>query len=148
MKTCRACKKEKPLTEFYKNSKTSDTYRLDCKECMHVRHLRWMKNPTKEMAIKYRWSSLRRGAKKRSVDFGLDFDFCAHLLTEQCYYCGGMDVWRGQKINSLDRVDSSDGYLPENVVPCCFTCNRAKNNMSLTEFEAWIDRLLTYRQEV
>ena len=33
MKTCRACKETKPISEFYKNHSSKDGHRNDCKKC-------------------------------------------------------------------------------------------------------------------
>jgi len=39
------------------------------------------------------------------------------------------------KMNGVDRVDSSKGYLDEgNSVPCCKMCNRMKNEFTKEEF--------------
>lgn len=40
--------------------------------------------------------------------------------------------------NGLDRIDSSRGHDLDNVVPCCFQCNRSKSDKSLDEFGEWI----------
>lgn len=40
--------------------------------------------------------------------------------------------------NGLDRIDSSLNHSEENIVPCCWTCNRAKSARILVEFEKWI----------
>jgi len=34
----------------------------------------------------------------------------------------------------IDRWDNSQGYLADNVVPCCKDCNRAKNTRTPREF--------------
>jgi len=41
-------------------------------------------------------------------------------------------------INGLDRVDSSKGYIKDNVVTCCENCNRAKLDLTQQEFFAMI----------
>lgn len=60
------------------------------------------------------------------------------LMNGECHYCGdapriyregGRDVLR----NGIDRVDSSLGYVPGNVVTCCGTCNK----MKLDHDEQW-----------
>lgn len=33
--------------------------------------------------------------------------------------------------HGLDRVNNSKGYTLDNVVSCCFECNRSKNSISL-----------------
>lgn len=34
------------------------------------------------------------------------------------------------------------GYRKKNCVSCCYTCNRAKNTMSLQNFTTWIQRIV------
>ena len=33
MKKCKSCRKEKPITEYYKGAKNKDGYRTKCKRC-------------------------------------------------------------------------------------------------------------------
>lgn len=37
----------------------------------------------------------------------------------------------------IDRLDNNKGYSPNNVVTCCFQCNRAKNNKDAKDFINW-----------
>jgi hypothetical protein len=69
-----------------------------------------------------------------------------------CHYCGVspsmvrvLPSGRGAfTYNGLDRVDNTLGYMLENVVPCCKTCNIAKGTMPYDDFMAWIGRLIEY----
>ncbi|MDD4873362.1 MAG: hypothetical protein PHE15_00065 [Dehalococcoidales bacterium] len=69
-----------------------------------------------------------------------------NISQENCYYCGSppTQTRKGQgngldfTYNGLDRLDSSKGYLIDNVVPCCRKCNIAKNDMSIKEFYDWV----------
>lgn len=45
--------------------------------------------------------------------------------------------------NGLDRIDSSKYHTIDNVVTCCFNCNRAKNNRSVKDFLEWVTKLKT-----
>ena len=36
--------------------------------------------------------------------------------------------------SGIDRVDSNKGYLLDNIVPCCTSCNTLKSNLTLEEF--------------
>jgi hypothetical protein len=47
--------------------------------------------------------------------------------------------------NGLDRIKNAEGYTFENVVSCCYICNRAKSTMTQEEFLAWISRVHTHR---
>lgn len=51
----------------------------------------------------------------------------------KCYYCG-WDL--NMNAGGLDRVDSSGHYTPDNVVPCCRSCNSLKRAMPKAVFMA------------
>ena len=87
---------------------------------------------------------------------------------QTCHYCGlpqdaitkvGMtsQIKRPVKYMGVDRLDSSVGYTPSNMVPCCFSCNRIKSDrFSAAEMqtigaslaEVWQGRLLCAGVEV
>src|SRR6202041_2185756 len=43
--------------------------------------------------------------------------------------------------NGMDRVDSLLSHTMDNVVPCCYDCNRAKCDRSVADFLSWISQL-------
>lgn len=43
--------------------------------------------------------------------------------------------------NGLDRIDSSKNHTIDNIVTCCYNCNRAKNNRNINDFLLWINNL-------
>jgi hypothetical protein len=45
--------------------------------------------------------------------------------------------------NGMDRIDSSRHHTIDNVVPCCYDCNRAKNNRTVKNFLEWVKTLKT-----
>lgn len=45
-------------------------------------------------------------------------------------------------VNGIDRIDNSKNYTPNNCVPCCEVCNKAKRHLSYVEFKNWIQRLI------
>jgi hypothetical protein len=51
------------------------------------------------------------------------------------------------RYNGLDRIDSSLSHISNNVVPSCKWCNFAKNKLSLTDFQQWIDRITQFQKE-
>lgn len=79
----------------------------------------------------------RHNAAERGYTFLLDANVASGLVIQDCYYCGAP----GEPFNGMDRVDNSRGYVDGNLVPCCKTCNIAKNTMTLAEFRAWAVRL-------
>jgi hypothetical protein len=42
--------------------------------------------------------------------------------------------WDDLRRNTIDRVDTSRGYLPDNVVPSCWECNTRKSTLSVERF--------------
>lgn len=96
-----------------------------------------------QLMMKYKYN-----AKRRGIYFCLTKGEFKSLLLQSCRYC----AFKGRTTkyeytdgtvdrllhNGIDRVDSEQGYTPENCVPCCTRCNTAKTNMPLSEFRSWI----------
>jgi len=74
-----------------------------------------------------RYGDYKRQAKKRGLLFEIDIKQFAELINLPCYYCG-------EKGGGIDRVDSTKGYLKDNVVPCCIVCNRMKFTYPVEDF--------------
>jgi len=92
----------------------------------------------------------KKGAKERGYSFELSFEEFKNITSRDCYYCGrkpeNIQLRKGKIsvtpyiYNGIDRVDNSKGYIIDNIVPCCFTCNRAKSTMGQEEFINWINK--------
>lgn len=78
----------------------------------------------------------RSSARRRGLHWALTKAEVEHLCSQDCYYCGAKPsrAVRGAAgealVNGIDRVDNSQGYERDNVVPCCTACNRGKNQMT------------------
>ncbi|MBT6050762.1 MAG: hypothetical protein HOG49_28500 [Candidatus Scalindua sp.] len=96
-------------------------------------------------AIYYRY---KRMAGLRDLNFDLSVKDLRSFLQQDCFYCGSKPNNRHRNkrkkmiydymYNGIDRKDNKKGYSLDNCVPCCKICNRAKDVMSLKEFEEWI----------
>jgi hypothetical protein len=90
---------------------------------------------------------MKRNANARNLSWSLTEQETDTLLAGDCSYCGRepSNVRRKKSGNfvysGIDRVNSSWGYEPGNVVSCCLPCNIAKHDMSLGEFRAWVLRV-------
>ena len=96
-----------------------------------------------------------------------DCDFETFLKVSQlaCHYCGRFPFTtfnranvdkknyrpsQNQKengdfiYNGLDRIDSTKSHTPDNIVSCCWTCNRMKGDMPYDEFIEHIKRMGTH----
>jgi len=101
-----------------------------------------------ERATNQLYAGYRCDARDRGLVFDLSKEKFRNLTKGNCYYCGQSPAQTlkdyatdGFIYNGIDRVDNEKGYIEENVVPCCKTCNYAKRNMPADEFTAWIARV-------
>ena len=75
------------------------------------------------------------------------------LMQSDYHYCGAppsrlRTVKNGDGVftyNGIDRVNNSEGYSADNVVPCCTTCNFSKGRRSYAEFVQWAARIAAKR---
>ena len=111
--------------------------------------------PSGESGFNLLYISYLNGAKRRNLPFEISKDEFIKLSKLNCYYCGikPLQIKRSTAhknhhgdfiYNGIDRIDSSIGYIKENVVPCCKDCNTAKMQMSQQEFYDWIDRVYNH----
>jgi 5-methylcytosine-specific restriction endonuclease McrA len=94
------------------------------------------------------------GAKSRSLEFSLTAKEFREITKKNCVYCGiePVQIWKGTNrlcseytYNGVDRINNKQGYVLNNTVPCCKVCNKAKHNMELHDFIAWLDRIIKFR---
>ncbi len=71
--------------------------------------------------VKYRYNIYKKSAIDRDIEWNLKMGEFVVFWNADCYYCGEHIEGIG-----LDRVDNTEGYKMDNVVPCCATCNRMK----------------------
>jgi hypothetical protein len=86
------------------------------------------------------------------VVWGLTAEDFDRLTGLPCRYCGippskvesgpnGTFIYSG-----IDRVDNKRGYLVNNTVPCCRTCNQAKHCMNVDDFLSWARRVEKFNE--
>lgn len=93
-------------------------------------------------------------AKKKGLEWALSDEEFISLAASNCHYCGlppsntgGSPKNNGRFVyNGIDRSDSSAGYISNNVVPACWTCNWMKRHMSAEAFLAHIDRIHAHQR--
>lgn len=91
----------------------------------------------------------KRHARDRGYVWRLTRAEAEGILGRPCFYCGcepqNTKVHKNTiaplLYSGIDRVNNANGYTPENVVPCCRICNRAKETLTVAEFVAWARRL-------
>ena len=115
-----------------------------CKKCSSAETGR--RYQTSDTILKCLLGRYRDRAKKKGLEFTLSLNDIAQLIRCDCYYCGiqpfAIFTKHTQRISytGIDRVDSTKGYVPENVVSCCKFCNQAKMDRTKDEFLEWLRR--------
>lgn len=114
--------------------------------------------PNFEAAKNRLMRNYKRNALMRNYEFSLSKEEFEKLLTGNCFYCGIEPVGENRppraykyvenvifKYNGVDRYDNTKGYTVNNCVSCCFTCNRAKLDMSVEQWTAWLQRISKFQ---
>jgi hypothetical protein len=146
-RTCTKCNQSFPeTTEFFRFSNYKQCFNSFCIPCAKKYHSEKslifyhehkqeyldagrIKRKAERLTIKGNFNQYRYRAKSEGYPFILSFEQFSSFWQLSCHYCGDSIDTIG-----LDRVDSSKGYEIDNVVPCCYPCNRMKMDSSVSEF--------------
>lgn len=91
---------------------------------------------------------LKQSADSRNIEFNLSFFTVRRLLnTKKCYYTGLVFEESGPLARSIDRVDSSLGYLEGNVVACTVDINSKKANITVEEIHQISRKIKEYTRK-
>jgi 5-methylcytosine-specific restriction endonuclease McrA len=80
---------------------------------------------------KNRYNAYIKGNEKRKLEFTITLEEASVLFRGECHYCG---IKSNDKINGIDRIDNEVGYIINNCVSACWTCNRMKGSMGYKDF--------------
>lgn len=156
---CSTCKETKKEDEFHKNSRTKSGYANACKGCMKEYKRAWYyenggqnyervygKRYSKEKTLKTSkwkrlnperrmWSSLKRSAKDRGLEFNLDWTDI--VIPDVCPILG-LRLKIGNSVTSadspsMDRIDNSKGYVKGNVRVISHRANALKSNLTIEQ---------------
>ncbi len=145
MKKCTACGEDKPLTEYWRRGAGTQAR---CKECCLAykrgRH-RTVRGRARQL-----WDSARIRAASTGREFTLTIEEIEAALQEGTCHATGLPFdmapaarpgARNPYAPSLDRVDSSLGYTPENTRLVVWAFNAMRNEFGDdvldTVFRAW-----------
>ena len=89
---------------------------------------------------------LKQSADSRGIPFELSFRTVKRLLNaEKCYYTG-KPFGTGVNARSIDRVDSTKGYIEGNVVTCTIDINQKKANLTLEEIFCFARKIQAHQK--
>ena len=97
-------------------------------------------DPVKAILQNMLWDSRKR-AKKKGLEHTLTIEDLYNLYTDTCPISGVDLLWeRGHKkpqenSPSLDRLDSTKGYTPNNIWLISYRMNRIKNDSTVEELQ-------------
>lgn len=110
------------------------------RSCGCLRRVR--KKPIEVTTAARIYNSCYHSAIERNYEFNLTREYFIEHLYDECLYCGDKGYEHG-----YDRIDNTKGYIESNVVTCCKKCNRGKNNVSLTDFVKYLDRIQSFQEK-
>ena len=122
---CSRCHRTKLLKHFSRTMDGKFGYRYACKKCRKKKEGEGQKLSARKPTLARRFAHAKGSAKFRHISWSLNKSVYASLLLYPCTYCGGTLPKLGC---GLDRKNNKQGYVENNVVPCCFTCNRVKGS--------------------
>jgi hypothetical protein len=143
MKTCFRCKEQKPQGLFFKHGLTSDGYHSWCKDCCTEgnKRSRAKQNSTIEGRAKVFLQNAKKSAANRRQAFALEISDVVGFWEAQagiCAYSGRSMTLEAGELHtvSIERIDSAQGYTPENTILVCHAINRMKSNFEFDDFYA------------
>lgn len=117
------------------------------------------KNSQTEACVLKKIARMKTAAARRGLEWSLTNDEVRTLIFSPCAYCASQpdlthkEYWKSDRdtkirYGGIDRVDSSIGYVSKNCVSCCKFCNRGKNDMSSTDFLAYLQELAAFQSTI
>jgi hypothetical protein len=102
---------------------------------------------------KYMWSVAKQSAKARGIEFNIEPTDIT--LVDTCPYLGlklekNIGTYRGTQPNSisLDRIDSSKGYVKGNIQVVSLLANKCKSNLDLATLVTFAEGVLKMHKTV
>lgn len=118
-------------------------------------HNNYRKKRLGEANLNDLFSTYRKSALKRNLEFSLTRDQFEKLIFNVCKYCNNLPLQVHNKKNSngaifyngIDRVDNSLGYTIDNCVSCCKKCNWMKRDFRLSDFSEHLNKISKNKNE-
>ena len=115
---------------------------------------RYPKRSDKDFIFFRVYRKRKNDARRRKIKWNLPFKYFLYLSKKNCFFCDAepnneisksIGVARSKKhikFQGIDRIDSKLGYSKNNVLPCCWVCNKIKSNKNAREFLCHVQKML------
>ena len=157
-KICNSCKEEKPFSDFTKNKAAPDGLQYKCSSCdVAYQKKRRAENPQQQLDYQrsyqknkrkdynYRLQMLINASKQRAKNKNREHNITVEDI-KAIYPLNGCCPIFGMKLEfnsagfrenspSIDRIDSTKGYTPDNIQIISWKANRIKGYASTQELE-------------
>lgn len=138
-KVCTKCGTLKSYDNFHKHKQCIGGYNTVCKECRKP----LSKESYQEQSLEYKiWYRAKSRAKIKKLEFNIQIEdivvpsFCPVLGTSLSLKDGDINT-----SPSIDRIDSSKGYIKTNIRIISNRANILKNNATIEELEKVLEDL-------
>lgn len=106
------------------------------------------KSDLSDVEVAKKLLNIYQSAMDRKLEFNLSFESVKTLLRfPTCYYTGRKFEPEGPYSRSIDRIDSSKGYIEGNVVSCTVDINGKKSNLSDEEIELLYTKIVLHKKK-
>jgi len=120
-------------------------------ERIKKKQILWEKNnkeKARESRRRNRYRPAVSMAKFRGFKFTLAKKEYLDLISKPCHYCSGFFP-KTQVGIGLDRINNDLGYIKDNVLSCCYTCNSTRNRFfTVEETKVMISKVIEMRLNV
>lgn len=156
---CRECKIHKPLYRFYNRRGFNGGKEKLCKNCVDNNRKRRVQNYSKDQVISCILNACRQKSNERSMKgrpecgiIDIDLEYVKSLIEKQHNKCAYSQKPLSYEINnrdkiSIDRIDSTKGYIKGNIQLVCSIVNWMKLDMCEEDFLGIIARICNQRQD-
>lgn len=145
-------------TAFVRTNILNSGVQTQCKKCAIKNTAKNNTLPDNKSVVNRAYKHYRYQAIKRNLPFELTLEEFITIIKSDCNYCGEPPRVNDGEIrymrnglflrNGIDRINSTIGYVSNNVVPCCNICNWMKSDLSIDDFITHIDKIQYHRQGV
>ena len=145
-KICGKCLKWLGLDSFNKSIRSYDGLHSICRGCSSSWHQENYLKFSESKDLNHLYKNIENQARLRGKDFSISLKDLKDLWLKQdgkCYYSHRGLTFTSKDPNkiSLDRLDSSRGYYPDNIVFCTVQVNLMKKNYEIENFKEIIKSL-------